>query len=115
MRDQGNDRGRDHARRAAQPEERHHRHHRADERAHARGDRRLHRIPGRLESTELLGRVHLEQRFGVAGQLFGKAVRHFLVDALELIEERNLLHLLFRMLGDLLPLALDVGGGDLTL
>src|SRR5579859_8033924 len=59
--------------------------------------------------------MQLQESVRVLGQLLGEVVGGRFVDALELIEERDLFLLLFWVLDDLLPLALDVRRGDLSL
>ena len=113
--DQGHDRGGDHALRPGEPEERHDRDHCSDERAHPGCDRGLDRLARGFEAAQFLRAVHLQQRLRVPGQLLGKAVRHFLVDSLQLVEERDLFLLFVGVVDDLLPLSLHVGRRDLSL
>ena len=115
MGDQRDNRGDQHGRRPAQEEERDHRHHGADEGAYARGQRRLHGTASRLGPAELLGREHLEHRVGVLGELRRELVREGRVEAFQLIEQRQLVALLVRLLLDLAAFLRHVGGNDLRL
>jgi hypothetical protein len=92
-----------------------HRHDGAEAGADAGGQGLLSRISGVGGGAELLDRECPEHRVGVPGQAVGQLVRRLGIDPLELVEERELLLLLLRMLGDLLALALDVRGRHLGL
>ena len=96
-------RGRDHdRRRAVHEDEGDHRDHRAEAGGDAGGDRCLLGVAVvTADPTELLDRERLEHRVGLARELLGHRVGGHLVDALELVEERELLFLLLRVLLDL--------------
>ena len=114
MGDEGDDRGGGDRGASRVEDERDHGNDRAQARAEPGGDRCLRRVARVLGGAELFGGQDFQHRVGLLGEPGGELIGGGGVDALELIEERQFLLLLFGVLGDLLALPLDVGFDHLS-